>query len=900
MFVLALISVPSFLLACIDESPSRAVPAGSGVVADLPDGESDYIFELRSRGLFDLGRQVCLQRLAAAKNLTLQARWELQFIDCCEDEAWLLPQSRREELISLAASRITDFLNRSAVQPDTELALRLRQLELLAAAADMECTAIAFRSSLPAASRLQFARSACTQGIQLATAQLKFADELRSTLPPATLRDIRFRLRCSLLELQLSEHRLTHVQGSGDSRGLSAVRSGAEQLVRGLADQHLFRARHLLALVLLDSGDDAALELQLRNLAANVSSTGERLRLEVLHQTRLLRLRRPSELSARISQPGNPLPADILNIAELRLLQLHARLMLCELLSEIELNRRPGDRSLAEAETAFQTLKAELSPQLRGVWQERLQYCERRLELVLLAGPVGADAIEAVSALLAANDTPAALSRLEQITRLPAVSRELKALAGMQIGELLLRESRWGDAIGQLEAAAADFAVSGRRRQQAAADLLRLYGLARQHPDTSPYLDALNHHISTFADQPTVDIAREYRARLLRFARPLDAAGDLLAIPAPKSDATPETVRQHLRKLALVGDCLLEASLATVATQTIGGDDDGSDTGANTPPAGQPAELIATATAQLQPWLEQVRRAESPEQTIISLQILSAPLLLSEFRSGKSEEDWNSINAELVPLLVRFPTDVALPQSPGDRVADKPTDDSFDFAAVAARTRAAAETLRLLAASRLLLPATEIQKAEAILRGRAVAVRREQVLLLLPHLSRSGLPGNASLASFATELLPPANAADRTAADLLRDLPVQLRLQQCGGPGEPAAAILGALIRQPLTPSQLQRAARILSGIDPAVMVGVAASPSPTVADFWRKVQKQTKSGEPAWLEASLQLASLAAVGGRVSEAQRILRTVSVLHPSWGDSERQTRAVELLKSLERR
>jgi|GEM_PF-491274 len=900
MFVLALISVPSFLLACIDESPSRAVPAGSGVVADLPDGESEYIFELRSRGLFDLGRQVCLQRLAAAKNLTLQARWELQFIDCCEDEAWLLPQSRREELISLAASRITDFLNRSAVQPDTELALRLRQLELLAAAADMECTAIAFRSSLPAASRLQFARSACTQGIQLATAQLKFADELRSTLPPATLRDIRFRLRCSLLELQLSEHRLTHVQGSGDSQGLSALRSGAEQLVRGLADQHLFRARHLLAQVLLDSGDDAALELQLRNLAANVSSTGERLRLEVLHQTRLLRLRRPSELSARISQPGNPLPADILNIAELRLLQLHARLMLCELLSEIELNRRPGDRSLAEAETAFQALKAELSPQLRGVWQERLQYCERRLELVLLAGPVGADAIEAVSALLAANDTPAALSRLEQITRLPAVSRELKALAGMQIGELLLRESRWGDAIGQLEAAAADFAVSGRRRQQAAADLLRLYGLARQHPDTSPYLDALNHHISTFADQPTVDIAREYRARLLRFARPLDAAGDLLAIPAPKSDATPETVRQHLRKLALVGDCLLEASLATVATQTIGGDDDGSDTGANTPPAGQPAELIATAAAQLQPWLEQVRRAESPEQTIISLQILSAPLLLSEFRSGKSEEDWNSINAELVPLLVRFPTDIALPQSPGDRVADKPADDSFDFAAVAARTRAAAETLRLLAASRLLLPATEIQEAEAILRGRAVAVRREQVLLLLPHLSRSGLPGNASLASFATELLPPANAADRTAADLLRDLPVQLRLQQFGGPGEPAAAILGALIRQPLTPSQLQQAARILSGIDPAVMVGVAASPSPTVADFWRKVQKQTKSGEPAWLEASLQLASLAAAGGRVSEAQRILRTVSVLHPSWGDSERQTRAAELLKSLERR
>jgi hypothetical protein len=896
MFVLTLSFILPFLLTPADESQPRPVQAGAGVVADLPDGESDFIFELRSQGLFELGRQICLQRLEAADNLTVQARWELQFIDCCEDEAWLLPQSRREELIALAASRITDFLNRSAVQPDTELALRLRQLELLAAAADMECTAIAFRSSLPAAARLQFARSACVQGIQLANAQLKFADELRSTLSPAALRDIRFRLRCTLLELQLSEHRLTHSQVSGDSTELTTIRSGAEQLVRGLADQHLFRARHLLAQVLLDCGDDAALELQLRNLATNVSTAGERLRLEVLHQTRLLRLRRPSELFARIIQPSDQLSANIANATELRLLQLHARLSLCELLSEIELTRRSGDRSLAEAEAAFQALKADLSPLLRGVWQERLQYCERRLELVLLAGAVGADAIEAVSALLTANDTAAAMLRLEQITRLPAASRELRALAMMQIGELLLRESRWSDAIGQLETAAAEFAACDRPRQQAAADLLRLYGLAQQRQDTSRYLDALNHHIAKFADQPTVDIAREYRARLQRFSRPLDAACDLLAIPAPKADATPETVRQHLRKLALFGDCLLEASLANITEKTTGRVGNGSDTAANAPAAVPPAELIATAANQLQPWLEQIRRAELPEHTIISLQIVSAPLLMPEFRAGSSADDWNAVHAQLLPLLVQI--------QPHGQPADQSPDDGFDFAAVSARTIATAQTLRLLAASRLLLPAAEIQAVESVLRRHDAAVRREQVLLLLPHLSKSDMPGNAALASFAAELLSPANAPDRNASDLLRDLPVQLRLQQCGGPGEPAAAILEALIRQPLSPDQLQQAARFLSTIDSRVMVGVAASPapsqSPVVADFWRKVHKQTQSGGPVWLEASLQLASIAAAGGRVGEAQRILRTVSVLHPSWGDIERQKRATELLKSLEQR
>ncbi|MGV2335796.1 MAG UNVERIFIED_CONTAM: hypothetical protein LVR18_17325 [Planctomycetaceae bacterium] len=56
----------------------------------------------------------------------------------------------------------------------------------------------------------------------------------------------------------------------------------------------------------------------MRNLATNVSNSGERLRLEVLHQTRLLRLRRPSELFARIIQPSDQLSADIANTTELR------------------------------------------------------------------------------------------------------------------------------------------------------------------------------------------------------------------------------------------------------------------------------------------------------------------------------------------------------------------------------------------------------------------------------------------------------------------------------------------------------------------------------------------------------------------------------------------------------
>ena len=240
-----------FLLPIADEPlprPAQMAGATNSAVADgdqdVAPAVADCIFSLRTRGLFDLGRQGCLQRLQTEQSLTAQATWELLFADCCEDEAWYLPQARREELISLAVSRITGFLKKAPVQPETELALRLRQLELLGAVADMECAAIVFRSSLPPAAKLDFARSACSQGIQLATAQLKFADELRPLLPPATLREVRFRLRCTLLELQLSAHRLAspRANSAGPPAGpaaepLSSLRSEAEQLLRGLADQ---------------------------------------------------------------------------------------------------------------------------------------------------------------------------------------------------------------------------------------------------------------------------------------------------------------------------------------------------------------------------------------------------------------------------------------------------------------------------------------------------------------------------------------------------------------------------------------------------------------------------------------------------------------------------------------
>jgi hypothetical protein len=114
-----------------------------------------------------------------------------------------------------------------------------------------------------------------------------------------------------------------------------------------------------------------------------------------------------------------------------------------------------------------------------------------------------------------------------------------------------------------------------------------------------------------------------------------------------------------------------------------------------------------------------------------------------------------------------------------------------------------------------------------------------------------------------------------------------MQLQKAGAPDEPVSRALTTLTKQPLDAEQIRAAATAL-----------ATANFRAPAHFWKQVRQQTRSGEPAWLEAALQLASIAAADNHTAEALRILRSVSVLHPAWGSPERRQRAADLLKSLE--
>lgn len=933
----ALLHLILYAFLTADELPVPPVPPlPTPQLASLPDGDSDFIFQLRGHGLFDLARQVCLRKQQATLNTAAKLRWEILFADCCEDEAWLLPTARRHEVIALAATRISELLNQVTPLPETELALRLRQLELFVAAATIESTALTLRSHLPDQKQLRFALDACSSGRSLANQLLQFTDELRSTLPPQTLRDVRFRLRSAELELRLTHQLLSAPElrsskpastepastepASTDS--LRQIQLDAENLIKGLPQQHLFHAHFILATTLLRQNDPASLELQLRNLATFAASPSDRRNLEALHHLRLLKMRQPSQLLAR------EIPPEFVNDPELQTLQLHALLQLCELHSEIELNRSaPANTTppattdsgksspLAAATQNFHKQLEQLKPTVKGVWAERLSYAEQRLPVVLLAGPTAADTLESAAILINAGNDSAALDNLRQITRIPAASHSLKALAQLQIGEILVRQTRWTQALPELEAAANAFAAAGNTAQHSAADLLRLFTLAQLHreaPDSSPaaasaaaltYKSALDQHLRLFPSLPTAEFAREYRARFLQHTLPLEAAADLLDIPTPQPGSTPEIAQRHLRKLALLGSLLRQYQLLHALHSTpVANRNPSPNPGTNPSTDPNPSPGIDAPLPQRQNLPEpQFIRSElaagirvaitanhsqfTAELATLQLQLLTTAQLCADASTPSEELDssilgpteWSQLLADLAPHISSLRSFAA-------------TGDAFDFPNVVSQTMADATTLQLLAASRSLLSSDTIQTLQQQLLALPQSTRREQLLLLLPHLKNPALPGNTALIAFATQLLPNPQQPGRSAASLLADLPLTLRLAHTPETAQLPATLLNELARQPLTTSQIQTAAAALA----------ANSISIPAADFWKHIQRRTNPGEPEWLEAAFQLASIAASQDRTSEALRILRTVSVLHPAWGSPERKQRAATLLQSLDKK
>lgn len=846
----------------------------------LPDGQQQFVAALHGRHMFDLAAQHCQRQQATAVSRNQQALWQLLMADGCELQLPLMPARQRPELVTKAATDITEFLNDRPPGPVTDLLLQIRRTELLATAARTECLPelLTLNPSHPpqtplqlSARRKQFALDASQQGAALADAGLQQLDLLRADLEPSFLRSCRLRLRFVLASCLQTRCRLAT---AAEIPGLlTQLDEQAEQLVRSSGSADRLQARLLQADALLDRRDFAAFQLQLRRLQPDVLLPADQTASAVLQWRALLLQNQPSDAlqaSVKFTETMPVLPL------ELQLLRAHALLRLHESLLLLRNSSPERQQSLLSTATEFQQRSEKLLLQTSGVLHEATLRLKQRFELSLQVGPAAATTLEQINEHITATDYQSARSKLRHLAE-QSEQQSVKAYALMQAGELSLRLSDWAAASTELQQASEGYRELQSSEQAASADLLRLYCLGQLWNTASAtektarqnnYRDAVEQHLKDYAEQKTEPAARLYRIRYLRSEAPLSAAADVLQLLQSPAATPPVLQTDRTTLLCLLADLLLEH------------------TAFGTPPTDSAAAADVHAqrqrlTTAFQEQIGQTPSAESPANT--SLALLQSAAILWQTPVESTPIDWSQL-ARSTDAALALPLPEVQPEA------------ASESAELLPRGRTAAICTRLLAACRLLEPDTLIDPLQQSLLNSPPELRRLALQLLSPQLTETTLPGHSQLgrrlSSIHQTLHNPADSLEQR----LQWLQLETTFATAAGNTEPLLGHLTELLLLPLTPAQLSQ----LSGVAGSLSVRTSADPSArrTLVSFWQKLRNQSRPGDDLWLEASLRLAESTAIDGRRQDALRMLQVVNVLHPEWGRAERKQRAAMLQKQLE--
>lgn len=892
----------------------------SGVpVARVPDdrmrdGQEEFVVQLRQRGFHELAEQYCRTQQQLTSNQDQKTHWEILATDCDQDHAWQLDRSQRIEKISQTATQLTEFLSTHTPSPEYDLWLRLRQIELLNSAARMEWSGLSVHqqslrsnSNVPATSNRipaseRFALDACQQGQELGQAMLQQLDLLRRDLDADVLRSVRLRVRFAIAELILSESGL--VFGKQRETLLQSVSEQAEQLLKSAGQNDRFRARQLMAQVKLEQRDFSAFELRLRSLQGEVRTNEEHLSALALRMQARLMQRQPSQAIELTVPEESALWRDA---PVIQVLKLESLLQLCEVLLELQDDNPQRQQLLLATASEFRQLHERLQSQIQGVWRQRMQSCQQRFELVLKVGSSGATALEEISLLINSGDLKTARQSLLALADRSSSDSSLTAFALLQSGDLAARTADWSAAILDLNRAIALFQEVQNPEREASADLLRIYCLGQisdSRTDSASarddYLQAVNQHLQKFVGQPTCETVLEYRARYYRNTDPLQAASDIRTLlnllprgQTPTEATDPDntlTSSDRLQKLCLLADLLLEDQCLPSSR---------SQPESLTSPSSRDSlfqEFARSAEAILQ---SMPKETASSESYTLELLLRCEPLISSVDKLGPPQ--WQAIHAELTQLLLQTPH-ATVRETPASRpadTADSASGDPHSFEVIADRAILAAHATRVLASVQLFLPETDRSSSLEFLAKQPESRQVFFTQLLAAKLNDLDMPVKASLAAILQQLQKPVTAGPDNAATQLVNLKTTLQLATVSGQFQEVETILQKLLHHPLSAQQISEAATLVAS---AQLNTGGTSPLPLTLrrDFWNRIYKQSRSGQPAWLEASLQLAQLAFDADHPAEATRILALVDALYPDWGDTERRTRASNLQKSLESR
>ena len=846
----------------------------AGAQADgIADGERELVQQLQAQQFFDLAEQFCLRQSENGRIPDERARWQMMLADCRVQHAWTLPEPGRTQILTHAVESITQFVRKERPIADLDLLLRVRQIEILSTIAVIDATCFEFG---PKIAPQPLATQSITEGLQLADAMLLQIDQIRKDIESDVARAARDRTRYVVAELLLMQSR----QNPTDTAMRKRAATAAEQLMKSSGDEDVrFQARRLLAESLLDKKDFKGFDLLVTSLTSMTAEQTQQIAVAALKIRGLLRRDQPSEAL----QLCLDLEKQSLRSEELNTLRLASLLNLFELLHQLDasdLRQKTADE--------FRMLNRRLRSGSKGVWQDCCERIALRFRHVEKLGPEAATAVESVADLIAGGDfTAARESLLKMRSSFERTSPQIAANLSMQAGDLAIRLNDWSAAETDLDSAVGLFRTAQNQEQEAASDLLRIYAMGR-HWDgevSAPiefrntlelaYRTALERHIVNYSDSVTTAKAREWRAMLIRASDPVAAADELLALTKDAAADAPLLLIQ-------AGEILIESKFDSHSTATV-----------------MDADRL---TASIDAWTlraDEILAEHVQTATPASLDIRDRPvleiqrLMFTLQRRWPASDNWPKLAADAAQQLDALAAFNA-PDVAGAQATGLPGEQQTQIKAAIANGHA----MMALAACRRLLGFDTMQASRDVLLRQSQEKRRQLAGFLLHQASETTdpIPGDPQVGFLALDLLLEADAAKLPVDRQLEQLPLLLRASRVADNFQRFDAVVVELTAMSLTDAQLQTAASILERRTALKSTDTASSES--TETFWQSVLRRSRSGDDQWLEASLQLATIAAQKKNFPDALKVLNVIDALHPDWGTSERKTRAAALKARLE--
>jgi len=816
--------------------------------ADTAKMDSRFLRELIHRKLYDLASDYAGTRLRRSSDQEARAFWMDQLATVQRRRTWEESAADRWALTEESIESITEFLRDHVVASETNLALRLNQIEgLLNLARINRWLHKAGHRGPPGEYRhvqpmnvLPF----IDRATELAEELLKQLQANRGTLDRRRANTLRERAKRLAAELSVIRHLVLGVDTAHHgtlSEQTNELRNRLKSLERAARLPATRQAaQRLLAELQLDNRDFDGLELSLRHRKSLLSDS-QRIVFDVRS------LLRQGKATSALQQCRDSIHDTENNGNELSVLRLESLLVLRTLADDLQ------DRSLVKRTDEDVAGYAEAALMWEpSVWRDGALRVLHRYQLVVNVGAEAAAIVEKVETLRTSGQPDRAYHELQRALRLlpPGASAQSRAAIRLRMGEICISQQKWEQALPLLQRAEKLFTGAERSAPASTAALLNVFAIGQQWRRTpgddtlkQKYFDGLIQHRERWPDEATHQQSTEWLVKLTQQVDPLYAA-EILAQEAAAENPFPE----RLRRVIQLGEQLERA------WQVDG----------------------------------QSRSTKTWSELVSELQVACAD---HELTIGPLTDQ----SARLLVLEASLSTDAQTELEVWERLHQR-------FAAAGAAmtdidpiTQNRLNRVQLVATARTSTDSSVLRRQQQEYMSRMIGDPLQAASRLARYLNVNSLiqPGDSLIGATMELLLRDRISQTVSSAEFSKILELTTLLVHVTGDESVWNELLVRLLKLDLTAAQAVRIAEVLMKSAGRELDREIAAPSA----FWKRIRAQSKEGTNLWLESCLQLARVQARQGKTEEAGRQLHVISVIYPEWGSEQRRRRVEEFLDNL---